>query len=87
MNELEAAKENINAIERIGLKQKIIIIFDRGYPSLELLNYLDEQKIAYIVRISSTFCKNERQQTESNDSIVKILNTKTKLQQEMNLQF
>ena len=79
MNELEAAKENINAIERIGLKQKIIIIFDRGYPSLELLNYLDEQKIAYIVRISSTFCKNERQQTESNDSVVKILNTKTKL--------
>ena len=41
VNELEAAKENINAIERIGLKQKIIIIFDRGYPSLELLNYLD----------------------------------------------
>lgn len=79
VNELEAAKENINAIERIGLKQKIIIIFDRGYPSLELLNYLDEQKIAYIVRISSTFCKNERQQTESNDSVVKILNTKTKL--------
>ena len=79
VNELEAAKENINAIERIGLKQKCLIIFDRGYPSLELLNYLDEQKIAYIVRISSTFCKNERQQAESNDAVIKILNTKTKL--------
>ena len=79
VNELAAAKENINAIERIGLKQKVLIIFDRGYPSLELLNYLGEREIDYIVRIPSTFCKNERKQTESNDAVVKILNTKTKL--------
>ena len=43
------------------------------------MNYLGEREIDYIVRIPSTFCKNERKQTESNDAVVKILNTKTKL--------
>ena len=34
-SELKAAEENIKSIERIGLQQKILIVFDRGYPSVD----------------------------------------------------
>ena len=55
--EKKLAEENLKAIERIGIKQKVLVIFDRGYPSLELLNYLDEHKIDYIIRIRSNLYK------------------------------
>lgn len=79
-SEMKAAEENIRAIERIGLKQKVLVIFDRGYPSIELLNYLDEHKIGYIIRLSSVIYRKEREEAESNDSPIELVHTKERLQ-------
>lgn len=82
-SEMKAAEENIRAIERIGLRQKVLVIFDRGYPSLELLNYLDEHGIAYIIRLSSVIYKKERGQVSSKDCAIKIMHTDARLRRLM----
>ena len=74
-SEAEAAEENMKAIERIGIKQKILVIFDRGYPSIELLNYLDDHGIAYIVRISSIMYLKERRDAGGDDCIIGLEHT------------
>ena len=78
-SELKAAEENIKSIERIGLQQKILIIFDRGYPSLELMNYLETHKIAYIIRISSSIFKKEREKLGEKGGCIEIEHTKKRL--------
>lgn len=77
--EKKLAEENLKAIERIGIKQKVLVIFDRGYPSLELLNYLDEHKIDYIIRIRSNLYKKEREDAGLKDCRIKIAHTKARL--------
>lgn len=74
-SEIQAAEENIKAIERIGIKQKILIIFDRGYPSIELLNYLEEHGISYIIRISSVMYQKERHEADGNDCRIELEHT------------
>lgn len=78
-SELKAAEENIKSIERIGLQQKILIVFDRGYPSIELLNYLDNHKIAYIIRIPSNIFKKEREKLGGKGGCIEIEHTKERL--------
>ena len=43
-NETKLAKRNIEAIQEIIKKNKEIIIFDRGYPSIDLFNWLEKQE-------------------------------------------
>ena len=74
-SEIQAAEENVKALERIGIRQKALIIFDRGYPSLELLNYLEEHGIAYIIRISSVMYLKERRAAEGADCKVELEHT------------
>lgn len=78
-SEAFAAEENIKAIGRIGIKQKVLVIFDRGYPSLELLNYLEEHEISYIIRISSAMYLKERREAEGNDCRVSLDHTYSRL--------
>ena len=79
-SEKDAADDNIKALKRIGIKQNILIVFDRGYPSLELLNYLEEHKINYIIRIPSNIFKNERKNMKENDSSIEITHTADRLE-------
>ena len=79
-SELEAAKENLLAIERIGIKQKVLVIFDRGYPSFELLHYLESLGIKYIIRLSSKKFKEERAKVKSDDEEICLEITNKRLQ-------
>lgn len=78
-SEKELAKTNIQALERIGVKQKCIIVFDKGYPSLDLLNYLFEHELFYVVRIPNAAYKQERGAVKSNDEWICIENSAKRL--------
>ena len=61
------------------MQQKILIVFDRGYPSLELLNYLETHKIAYIIRIPSNIFKKEREKLGGKGGCIEIEHKKERL--------
>jgi len=64
--------ENLeNAKEVLDLRN-CIIIFDRGYPSVELLLYLEENGIKYICRLQSRMYEREKQGMETDDEWVEI---------------
>lgn len=61
-NERKAAKEHMDFFP--GLSNSVII-FDRGYPSEDLLRYLDAKKILFLMRVPKTFTKAISQQQDS----------------------
>ena len=69
-SERNLAIELIEQLKKIGLKNDLIL-FDRGYPSSELIKYLEDSGIKYLMRVSSQFLKvvNEAKQE---DQIVEI---------------
>lgn len=71
-SEKKLCYENIeNAKEIIDLKQSIII-FDRGYPSMGLTLYLEENGIKYICRLKSPSYEREKRGMKTNDEWVEI---------------
>lgn len=48
------AKELINKLEDIGFSNDLIL-FDRGYPSRDLISFIDQKKIKYLMRVSVSF--------------------------------
>lgn len=50
-NERDAAIELIEKLKKLGLKNDLIL-FDRGYPSRELISVLEENGIKYLMRVS-----------------------------------
>jgi hypothetical protein len=52
------AKEHINALAETGSRlggRKAIVIFDRGYPSKDLIGYLGNKGIKYVMRVQRGF--------------------------------
>jgi hypothetical protein len=78
-SELEQAKRHIEAIEGIIGKEKALILFDRNYPSLDLLNVLDEKGIQYVIRLNSRAYKEEREGSRGGEGRIRILHTKARL--------
>jgi len=78
-SERELAVELIDNLKEIGLKNDLIL-FDRGYPSKELINYLESNGIKYLMRVQSNFLKvvtettkaDEIVEVETGDQILKI---------------
>lgn len=70
--ELGAAERNLDAIGRIGIKQKVLVIFDRGYPSFELLYYLEKTGINYIIRLTAGKFNKERAMLKSDDEEISL---------------
>ncbi len=58
---------------------KIILIFDRGYPSTEMIGLLDELGLKYLFRLSKTTFKENVKKMKSNDEETKIELTKSRL--------
>ena len=54
-DERKLAKKHLEELVRLGLNTKCIVIFDRGYPSLELLRYLNENGFKYLMRVRRKF--------------------------------
>jgi hypothetical protein len=55
-SERTQAKDLINKLEEIGFSNDLIL-FDRGYPSRDFVSFLENKKIYYLMRVSSSFLK------------------------------
>jgi hypothetical protein len=55
VDERSLAKEHIKKLGEMGDSGKNLIIFDRGYPSIELIELLMEEKIAFLMRVREKF--------------------------------
>jgi hypothetical protein len=69
-DERKIAINHIEKLEKLGTKNDLIL-FDRGYPSTELISKLIEQKIKFVMRVSSAFLKQVNEFT-GEDGIIKI---------------
>lgn len=57
------------------LKQPILVSFNRGYPALESVDFLESQGIHYLFRISSNDYIVERTKMTPNDENVLLKHT------------
>lgn len=69
-NEREIAKQHILNLSKIKT-DKDIILFDRGYPSAELMQYIDQTGFKYIMRCSTSFVASINKKKFTNDDIIK----------------
>ena len=78
-SESELAKKNINAIRKILPNTNFIVVFDRGYPSIELIHFLEKNGVQYLFRLSSNDYKKEREFMITEDKVVKLTHTNPRL--------
>ena len=79
-SERELAKQHIKNIEGLINLNKVILIFDAGYYSLELKLYLEKKGLKYIFRLAPNVYKDEISQMQQMDEILKIENTPNRRQ-------
>lgn len=79
ISENELAKQNLNHLKNRKLKQPILVIFDRGYPAIEFVDFLETQGIHYLFRLSSNDSKAERTKMKSHDETVLLKHTSQRL--------
>jgi len=72
VSEIKMAYENIENVEKAVGLERSIILFDRGYPSIELLIWLEMRNIKYICRLQSTTYKKEREAMLSDDEWIEL---------------
>ena len=70
--EKELAKKNIENTSKILDLEKCIIIFDRGYPGIDLIWYLEKLKIKYIFRLQTKMYEQEKASMKTNDECVEL---------------
>ena len=64
----------------MGIRQPVLAVFDRGYPSIELIDFLETEGIHYLIRLSSNDYKAERKQMQSADEKVILKHSSARLQ-------
>lgn len=79
-SETELAKKNLNHLTHMDIKQPVLAIFDRGYPSMEFIDFLETKKINYLFRLSSNDYKFERRNMKSTDESVILRHTYQRLE-------
>ncbi len=67
VSEIELAKKNIETCEKIIGQNKIIVVLDRGYPSIELFEWLNERNIKFLMRLSPNDYIKERNEMKEED--------------------
>jgi hypothetical protein len=58
VDERSLAKDNLETLAKLERgfgKRKALVIFDRGYPSKDFINYLQDKEIRYVMRIQKGF--------------------------------
>jgi hypothetical protein len=74
------AKHNLNSmLDILGDETNIIVIFDRGYISIDLLLTLMETKIKYLFRLPSTTFGKEQRSLKTDDEIIEIILTSSRI--------
>jgi len=71
-SERDLAKANIEEAINNILNFKPIIIFDRGYPSIDLIYFLQKNKIKYVIRLQDSIYLKEINAMKSNDEEVNL---------------
>lgn len=71
-SELSLAKENIKETLEFFKNRKILLIFDRGYPSIEFIYYLNKLGVKYLFRIKNQAYTTEKRQMKSDDEILDL---------------
>lgn len=79
-SELSLAKENIKEALELLKDKKILLIFDRGYPSIEFIYYLNKLGIKYLFRIKNQAYISEKKRMKSNDEILDLKVTSGRIQ-------
>lgn len=74
LGEREYAMLHLSKLKKNGYKNDLIL-FDRGYPSKDLIHYLYEEDLAFTMRVSSSFLK-EINTAKGKDTIVNIKHKK-----------
>ncbi len=80
VSENELAKRNLKHLREIGIRQPVLAVFDRGYPSIEFIDFLETEGIHYLIRLSSNDYKAERKQMQSEDDNVILKHACARLQ-------
>ena len=71
--EKQLAKEHIKAAGKIVDLRKSIIIFDRGYPGIDLIWFLEKMGVKYIIRLQSTnMYEQEKRSMKTNDEWIEL---------------
>lgn len=79
-SEIALAQKNLEHLEELGIEQPVLVIFDRGYPSLECIDFLESRGMHYIFRLSSKDYKAERKEVQGNDAEIVLKHTKPRLE-------
>lgn len=78
-SERQLAKENIEKMLSYGHDAvKNLIIFDRGYPSFDLIKFLNEKKIDFVMRLNSSYWQEEIKNVVEDEEIEIIINKNRK---------
>lgn len=70
--EKELAKKNIENTKKILNLENCIIIFDRGYPGVDLIWHLEKLKIKYIFRLQTGMYEKEKKLMKTNDEWIEL---------------
>ncbi len=64
----------------MGIKQPVLVIFNRGYSSIEFIDSLEKEGLHYLIYLSSNDHKAERKQMQSEDEEVILKHSSARLQ-------
>lgn len=78
-NEIQMAKEHIKKDQEITKQYDSIYIMDRNYVSLEFITFLKKNNIKFLIRLKTSYYKNEISKMKSNDEIIRIEHTKRRM--------
>lgn len=68
-NERELAKQHIEELSRMNTKKEILLM-DRGYPSAELISFIENKGFKYVMRCSNQFINRTKTKVIGNDCVV-----------------
>ena len=80
VSEIELAKRNLKHLRELEIRQQVLAVFDRGYPSIEFIDFLEMEGIHYLIRLSSNDYKAERGRMQSEDGKVILKHSSARLQ-------
>lgn len=82
-DEREVSKKNIEQLKKTFPNKKFLIIFDRGYPSIDLIYFLIKNDIKYLIRLQDSMYEKEKRNMKSDDETVDIELNKDRLSGKM----
>ena len=78
-SEAELARHNILAFKELMPDAPTLAVLDRGYPSIALIDFLEEQGVDYLFRLPAESYKKEREAMAGDDEAVVVAHTGTRL--------